>query len=746
MAITNIKGMKTEKALGNSEKYIANKEKTIYMENVASYIKNAEKTITSEEEQLVSGYNCDPTTFKIQAQMLMDQYYQNKDEGLAEGMKSNYAYHIILSFKQDKTELDPKLVQQMAGEFCQKLLKDDFIALYAVHMNTDNLHAHILVPAYALDGHHKYYDNKKSMQKMRDIADEIALSHGLEIIVNPKQKTGKSHYEYTKAQENSSWKQDIKSDILSIASQSKSFAEYKNNMAALGYTLTEKQYKNGNKGITYEKDGHKLSDNRLPLECRQTGITNLIFKNIEKQNLKELKQKVPTSAAYRPIPVSNYDPYTGHRSSGIFKIFELMKKLIEAFKAGFESAALEELYPNNPNYKSYQKKLDMVKVAEKALTKLNINTIQGLDLKGKSVLRDQIKTKQSIEKIQKQLERSTSLDEMLGRYQELAKEMHRLCLSDNRLHIGRTTDFIIRHNLQKLDPPDKKDIERLYIKLKGKPYKTAFDISLMTATQIKEAMQFLNNPDEKKPDVLIGKDEKSFNSNMETGEAEAEAVKIQYKDYSKEDQLIIKEYEKLAYKLREYGIDNSLKAKAFRNQINDLKKEVSTLEQHLQEAKDTQKTLNYITNILNKATDKGFVFGPLYKGNATALTEQVQQILMSDYRYNELLTMKQQLQEIRRGRAPVYAIDMETITKPNFDELQKVSKSQLDMIEKLKTLYPILKDLDPSSLSFNAADKLIGYVAYQDEDNKMIDEAIQNEINRMEREEQVKEIQSGIEH
>lgn len=76
----------------------------------------------------------------------------------------------------------------MGCEFARRLCGDEFQALIATHLNTNNYHNHILVNAYALDGRHKFKDNYHVYQKFRQIANEISLEYSLPVFVNNKKE------------------------------------------------------------------------------------------------------------------------------------------------------------------------------------------------------------------------------------------------------------------------------------------------------------------------------------------------------------------------------------------------------------------------------------------------------------------------------------------------------------------------------------------------------------------------------
>ena len=147
-----------------------------------------------------------------------------------------------------------------------------------------------------------------------------------------------------------------------------------------------------------------------------------------------------------------------------------------------------------------------------------------------------------------------------------------------------------------------------------------------------------------------------------------------------------------------------------------------------------------IQNIINKATDKGFLFGPLYRGNTLSLNDQVKEVLFSDYKYNELLQIKNDLQLVRSSRVEVKEFKYDKLEKYKSD-YDKATEIQLNMLNKFSYVFNELRDINIEDLSFNSAEKLLSYIAYKDKDETKIDTAIKEELERLERKEQIKQIQ-----
>lgn len=225
-----------------------NKEEIAYVENALNYIKSEIKInhpITGNP--LISGHNCNTDTAVLEFSLMEKVYHSYKSEHLSAGQKPNQAFHIILSYKG--TDIAPDMGHQMGVEFARRLCSDEFQAVIATHLNTNNYHNHILVNAYALDGRHKFKDSFHIYHKFRDIANEISLEYGLPIFLKEEAKIKyRSWKEVISTKEGKSWKQEIRFQLNQAISLSSSYEEVLAFMEENGYEIQRNP-----RSITFKK-------------------------------------------------------------------------------------------------------------------------------------------------------------------------------------------------------------------------------------------------------------------------------------------------------------------------------------------------------------------------------------------------------------------------------------------------------------------------------------------------------------
>ena len=176
--------------VGKCINYITNPEKTqegsLDMEFEIDYISNDEKVADEDGRKLVFGHNCSPENAIREFEKLDAYYHKNKSEYLNEGHRANNAFHIIISYKGK--DISPREVHDMGREFTERLCGDEYMAITATHLNTENIHNHIVVCAYGLDGMHKLQDTRNIYKLFKEIAHEISLEHGLPVRVDEEEK------------------------------------------------------------------------------------------------------------------------------------------------------------------------------------------------------------------------------------------------------------------------------------------------------------------------------------------------------------------------------------------------------------------------------------------------------------------------------------------------------------------------------------------------------------------------------
>ena len=159
------------------------------------------------------------------------------------------------------------LAHTLAREWAEKCYPDHEIVI-ATHLDTDNIHSHIIINSVNCVNGKKIHQNGDDIKRMRNINDEICMKYGLPVCpAKPKEKIKPTKAgEYYSARNGSSWKRNMIIAIVSAMKKSGSKEEFIKEMKRKGY---EVKWSDSRKNITFiESDNpkHRCRDDNLHYE------------------------------------------------------------------------------------------------------------------------------------------------------------------------------------------------------------------------------------------------------------------------------------------------------------------------------------------------------------------------------------------------------------------------------------------------------------------------------------------------
>ena len=193
------------------------------LDTIIKYIMNGEKT---EKMMYVSGVNCRPDTAISEMQDTKKRF--DKEDGII-------SYHLIQSF--DGKEVSPKKCHELGLQYAKELFGDDFQFVVTTHLNTDNVHNHIVVNSVSFKTGNKFYSNRETKDFIRITSDFICRENGLSVIKTPWKNKG--YYKlYAK---NNPYMQLVKKDIDEAIAISNSYKGFISKLEAKGYYVSENE-------------------------------------------------------------------------------------------------------------------------------------------------------------------------------------------------------------------------------------------------------------------------------------------------------------------------------------------------------------------------------------------------------------------------------------------------------------------------------------------------------------------------
>lgn len=147
---------------------------------------------------------------------------------LGTGKGNVLAQHIKQSFKGN--EVTPEEAMKLGMELADKLLGGKYQYVIATHINTDNIHNHIIFNNISFENYRsfEYLENrgKVSWKNLREHNDTLCRENDLSVVENPKIGKGKCYYEWQQDKLGTSWKAQLRFAIDETIMQSVDFDDF----------------------------------------------------------------------------------------------------------------------------------------------------------------------------------------------------------------------------------------------------------------------------------------------------------------------------------------------------------------------------------------------------------------------------------------------------------------------------------------------------------------------------------------
>ena len=149
--------------------------------------------------------------------------------------------HYIQSFSPDDN-VTPELAHRITKAFVRYAFGDDAQAVIATHVDKGHIHSHIVLNSYSLSGQ-KFYANKASLRRLREISDGVSKAFGIDIHPNLKGKGRSMQYnEWQHKKNGTSWKQQIRDEIDKLIGEVTSLDELLQLLEERGYEIKRGKY------------------------------------------------------------------------------------------------------------------------------------------------------------------------------------------------------------------------------------------------------------------------------------------------------------------------------------------------------------------------------------------------------------------------------------------------------------------------------------------------------------------------
>ena len=216
------------------------------MRGLINYCLRKEKTFdVNSGRKLITGINC--IGENAYAEFMTTKAVYQKESGV------NF-YHFSQSFSPEE-KITPEQVHEVGIEFAKRAWPGHEV-LVCTHIDEPHLHSNFVVNSVNFENGSKIHFTPNSLKALRDISDEICISHGFSVLP-PYQKGGRSisTREYRAAEKGQSWKFRLMSDIQEGMKYSGNREQFTKEMAKRGYQM---RWTDERKYITFSCPNGKL--------------------------------------------------------------------------------------------------------------------------------------------------------------------------------------------------------------------------------------------------------------------------------------------------------------------------------------------------------------------------------------------------------------------------------------------------------------------------------------------------------
>ncbi len=211
-------------------KYAENPDKTTnpkYLDKdlaeALKYITNSDKT---DKQLFVSRIKC--PTVRAYEQMTATKQQFGKLGG-------NVAYHGYQSFKLG--EITPEEAHEIGIKSAKKMWGNDYEIVVTTHLNTDNIHNHIVINSVSFKTGRKFENHISDHIRFREISDEICKEYNKSVIEVAKFYSNEKNSYWIHKNGGNTHRDILREDIDIAIKQAGSLLEFERIMTNMGYTF-----------------------------------------------------------------------------------------------------------------------------------------------------------------------------------------------------------------------------------------------------------------------------------------------------------------------------------------------------------------------------------------------------------------------------------------------------------------------------------------------------------------------------
>ncbi|MDD4142261.1 MAG: relaxase/mobilization nuclease domain-containing protein [Bacteroidales bacterium] len=248
--------------LKDAIEYAQNPDKTTdpkYLDDdlykVVRYAGSDEKT---DKAMYVDSINC--PIKRAYEQMMMTKRRFGK-------MGGNVAYHGFQSFRTG--EVTPAEAHAIGMETARRMWGDEYEIVVTTHLNTDNLHNHMVVNSVSFKTGRKFENHVSDHYRLREISDAVCMEMGKSVLKDAPFYGGKKGAYWIHKNGGLTHRDILKRDIESVLQYSRKPEDFQRRFKALGYQIVRDD--------RYQHLSIKAPDWKRPIRLDSLGYTKEVI-------------------------------------------------------------------------------------------------------------------------------------------------------------------------------------------------------------------------------------------------------------------------------------------------------------------------------------------------------------------------------------------------------------------------------------------------------------------------------------
>lgn len=246
---------------------------------------NKDKT---EEFFYVSGINCEIDT--ALQQMNQTKRLFNKTKGIL-------GFHGYQSFKEG--EITPELAHEIGVKLANEMWGDRFEVVVSTHLNTKHLHNHFIVNSVSFVDGMKFYSNRSSTARLREISDDLCKEYGLSVLDEKPTSKGRIYFPYyLKNTNRNNYYKKTKRDIDIAIAKSSNYKEFIEILSSMNYEVQNRYGKLSVRNLDYKRNirieryfGEEYSIDNIKSRILEEEYIENVSQNNKSFNKKNFNQK-----------------------------------------------------------------------------------------------------------------------------------------------------------------------------------------------------------------------------------------------------------------------------------------------------------------------------------------------------------------------------------------------------------------------------------------------------------------------